>query len=290
MGHGDSVSSNFEKNRLEYVDHLRRRREQAGLSGMELASALGWTNSKVSKIERGRQMPTDADVMDWLEALDTPAAAIEAMRDQLRTLRVEQLSWRRQVRDGHRERQERDADNEQQANLIRAVDIAAVPGLLQTPDYARHIFRSQIELLGVTAADIEDAVRARMQRQNVLYTSGKTIEILMTETALYNSVSPADVMAGQIDRLVCAVGLPGVRLGILPMGRTLPHVPWHGYWVLDDVVFIEKITGEHRVRDPGQVAVYNTLTDRLWSAATEGEHARTILARFAQPQHTEPPG
>jgi hypothetical protein len=103
-------------------------------------------------------------------------------------------------------------------------------------------------------------------------------------------MSPADVMAGQIDRLVCAVGLPGVRFGILPMGRTLLHVPWHGYWVVDDVVFIETITDEHRVRDPGQVAVYNTLTDRLWSAATEGEHARTILARFAQPQHTEPPG
>jgi hypothetical protein len=115
-----------------------------------------------------------------------------------------------------------------------------------------------------------------------LYASGKTIEILLAETALYNSICPAKVMAGQIDRLAAAVGLPGVRVGILPMRRPLPHVPWHGYWVVDDVVFVETVTDEHRVRDPEQVAVYNTLTDRLWSAAAEGEEARSILVRFTR--------
>ncbi|SFP07705.1 Helix-turn-helix domain-containing protein [Amycolatopsis arida] len=272
--------SDFEKLRMEYADELRRRRERAGLTGRDFADLLGWTNSKVSKIERGRQTPTDSDVVDWLEALDTPDDEIAEMRDRLRELRVRQLSWRRQLREGHRSRQEQDALDEQAATTIRAVEAAAVPGLLQTPDYARHIFRTQSGLLGV-ADDIDDAVRARMQRQSVLYAAGKTIEILMAETALHNISCPADVMVGQLDRLTAAVGLPGVRFGILPMGTELPHVLWHGYWVVDDVVFVETITDELRIRDPEQVAIYNTLTDRLWSAAVEGEAARSLLARVA---------
>lgn len=272
--------SSFEKHRLAFADKLRRRREHAGLTGVELAQALGWTNSKVSKIERGRQTPTDQDLIDWLEVLEASDGETAELRDQLRELRVEQLSWRRQLREGHRARQEQDSIDEQAARLIRAVDLAAVPGLLQTPEYARQIFRTQADLLGVTD-DIDSAVRARMQRQNVLYAGSKTIEILVAETALHTTVCAADVLTGQIDRLLSAVGLPEVRFGILPMSRALPHTPWHGYWVVDDVVLVETITDELRIRDPEQVATYNLLTDRLWKVAAEGDAARAILTHLA---------
>src|SRR5262249_54367642 len=160
---------------------LRKRREHAGLTGIELAEALDWTNSEVSEIERGRQRPTDSDLLAWLDALDTPENEVAALREQLRGLRVEQLTWRRQVREGHRQRQQQDLVDEQTATTIRAVDTAAVPGLLQTPDYARWIFQSQAALLGTSTSDLDDAVRVRMQRQNVRYSSEKTIKILMTE-------------------------------------------------------------------------------------------------------------
>jgi transcriptional regulator with XRE-family HTH domain len=279
----------FEKRRLEFVDQLRQRRERAGFTGTDLADALGWTNSKVSKIERGRQTPTDSDLVAWLDALDTPEDEVAALRDQLRGLRVEQLSWRRQVREGHRQRQQRDLTDEQAATTIRAVDTAAVPGLLQTPDYARSIFQSQAALLGTSTDDLDDAVRIRMQRQNVLYSSDKTIKILMAETALANPVCPPEIMIGQLDRLTMALGLPNVEFRILPTGQTVPHVIWHGYWIVDDVVQIETVTDEHTIRDPDQVAIYNTLTDRLWDRAAEGDAARAILARIAAIHRSDTP-
>lgn len=274
--------STFEKHRLEFADQLRRRREQAGKSGNELAHALGWTNSKISKIERGRQTPTDSEVVAWMAAVGADEADTVELRDRLRELRIEQIAWRRQVRDGHRARQQQDATDEASARIIRAVDVAAVPGLLQTPDYARHIFRSQAELLDVTSDDIEDSVRARMQRQSVLYSADQTVKILMTETALANPVCPADVLAGQVDRLTVAVGLPSVRFGIIPAAAPVPFVPWHGFWIVDDVVFVETISEELRVRDPDQVEIYRRMADGLWAAAVEGDAARALLFRIAQ--------
>ncbi|HKS44881.1 MAG TPA: DUF5753 domain-containing protein [Amycolatopsis sp.] len=189
--------------------------------------------------------------------------------------------WRRQVREGHRQRQQQDLTDEQAATTIRAVDTAAVPGLLQTPDYARHVFESQAAPLGTSTSDIDDAVRVRMQRQNVLYAPGKTIQILMAETALVNPVRPAGIMAGQLDRLTVAVGPPNVEFRILPVGRTVRHVLWRGYWIVDDVVLIETVSDELRIRDPDQVAIYTRLADRLWDQADEGDDARRILAETA---------
>jgi hypothetical protein len=165
------------------------------------------------------------------------------------------------------------------------VDTAAVPGLLQTPDYARHVFESQAALLGTSTDDIADAVRTRMQRQNLLYASGKTIQILMAETALANPVCPSEVMAGQLDRLVMAVGLPDIEFRILSLDRPVPHVSWHGYWIVDDVVFVETVSSELRVHDPDQVAIYNTLTDRLWKRAVDGDDARALLTARTAAAH-----
>lgn len=273
--------STFEKRRLEFGDRLRDLRERAGFTGQDFAALLGWTNSKVSKIECGRQTPTDGDLVAWLGALDVPPDDVTALRDQLRDLRIAQITWRRQLREGHRARQEDDLRSEHDASLIRAVDTAAVPGLLQTPDYARYIFRTQAELLDVPADDIADAVRTRMERQRILYDGTKTIEIITTEAALHHSVCPPNVLAGQLDRLTAAVGLPGVRFGILPLNRTLPHVLWHGYWIVDDTVYVETVSQELRIIDPEQVALYHRLTDRLWTGAMEGDDARALLARIA---------
>lgn len=271
----------FENDRLKFADQLRHLREQAGMTGKELAARLGWLNSKVSKIERGKQTPTDDDVIAWTQATEAPSERAEELRDQLRDLRIEQIAWRRQVREGHRRRQEEDQRSEADASVIRALDTAAVPGLLQTPEYARWIFRSQAELLQVPADDIEESVRARMERQRVLYEPDKTIEILMLDSVLTHPVCPPAALAGQIDRLTTVVGLPNVRFGIIPAVR-LPHVPWHGFWIVDDTVYIELVSEEIRVKDPDQVAIYRRMLDALWTVAVEGDDARALLLRLAK--------
>ncbi|MCE7001637.1 helix-turn-helix transcriptional regulator [Kibdelosporangium philippinense] len=269
----------FEHRRLAFGNKLREIRESAGLNGTDLANVLGWQQSKVSKIERGRQTASDSDVVAWLGATNTPESLLEQMRTELRDLQVAQLTWRRQIREGHLERQQQGVRDAQSATTIRAVDIMAVPGLLQTPDYARAIFRTQADLLGVPDDDIEDAVAARMARQQVLYDRSKHIEILLAEAALSHPVCTFEELAGQVDRLVSSIGLAHVRIGILPMRRPIPHLLPHGFWIMDDEVHFESVSGEHRITDPDEIALYNKLTDRLWTAAVEGDQARALLLR-----------
>ncbi|ONI73064.1 hypothetical protein ALI144C_44750 [Actinosynnema sp. ALI-1.44] len=272
----------FEERRTAFGNKLREIREAAGLSGTELATVLGWQQSKVSKIERGKQTASDSDVVAWLGAVDAPEPLAEHMRAALRDLQVAQLTWRRQVRDGHRERQEQGVRDAQSAGTIRAVDIMAVPGLLQTPDYARAIFETQADLLGVPNNDIEDAVAARTARQQVLYDRSKHIEILLAEAALLHPVCPVDVLAGQIDRLVSVLGLRHVRVGVLPAYRPIPHLLPHGFTMLDAEVRFESVSGEHRITDPDEVALYRKLTDALWTAAAEGDEARAQFLRVLE--------
>jgi hypothetical protein len=88
--------------------------------------------------------------------------------------------------------------------------------------------------------------------------SGKTIELVVTESALLHPVAPADVMIGQLHRLIATIGTPSL---ILPVAIRLPYMLMHGYWIVDDLV-----TGELTVTDPDEGTTYNTVTDLLWNA------------------------
>jgi transcriptional regulator with XRE-family HTH domain len=276
------VVATFEQRRARFGERLRDFREDAGLNGRDFAKALGdgWTQSKVSKLETGKQTPTEDDVIDWLQALDAPETVAEQVLDDLRRLRGDEVAWRRQIRNGQRRRQAQIAHLEENATVIRGLSTMCVPGLLQTPSYARCTFTSQADL-HETAHDIDAAVRERLRRQQVLYQPNKRIEILLTELALLHPIAPPEDMGLQINRLVTVLDLPSVRLGILPATRQLPHVPQNTYWILDTLVLVENVTAELRINDPDQLAIYHRLTDRLWQSAAEADDARGILDKVA---------
>nr|WP_256413765.1 DUF5753 domain-containing protein [Saccharopolyspora sp. ASAGF58] len=184
------------------------------------------------------------------------------------------------MRAGHRARQQQSFDSEHAATRIRNVEFGVVPGLLQSADYARAVFRTQAELLQVPDSDIEASVRVRMQRQQVLY-QGKDIEIVVSQHALRHPVAPPDAMLGQLARLVSAVDIPGLRFGVLPEFRRLPNITMNGFIMLDDVVQVEHVSAELTIDDPEQIGIYRRLMDRLWQVACEGDEARAILQRLA---------
>jgi transcriptional regulator with XRE-family HTH domain len=274
------VASSFEKRRAEFGDRLRQLRDDAGLNGKELAQRLGWNAPKVSKIATGAQTASADDLDAWLAALDVPTGIAVELRTELAAINDEYATWKETVKAGHRARQVEYLDREAQAKRIRAVDVGIVPGLLQTADYARHALLAHASLHG-GGNDIADAVRARMRRQQVLYESGKAIELLVTESALMHPVAPDDVMIGQLHRLIAAIGT--VRFGILPAGIRLPYMLMHGYWIVDAVVMVETVTAELTITDPDEVDTYNRVTDLLWNAAVEGDAARDLLLRTLEP-------
>lgn len=272
--------TSFEQRRQEFGERLRRFRDEAGMTGRELASALGWPHSKISKLENGKQTAEDSDVTQWLDAIGASESTVRQMLDELAELRISKAAWRAQLRAGHRARQQQSFDNEHAATRIRNVEFGVVPGLLQAADYARAVFRIQAELLQAPDSDIEASVRVRLQRQQVLY-QGKEIELIVSQHALQHPVAPPDAMLGQLDRLASAVDIPGLRFGVLPAFRRLPNITMNGFTMFDDLVQVEHVSAELTIDDPEQVAIYHRLMDRLWLVACEGDEARAILHQLA---------
>ncbi|HEY1569920.1 MAG TPA: Scr1 family TA system antitoxin-like transcriptional regulator [Pseudonocardiaceae bacterium] len=205
------------------------------------------------------------------------------MRDQLRDLRLARASWRRRIRRGHAPVQRQLARPEAEAVHIVTVELFLVPGLVQTAEYARAVLASAAaEMAEVLAEpDTDAAVRARIRRQDVLYDPAKQIDIVVTETALRYRACPVPVLRGQLDRIGGLIGLSNVHIGIIPLVRQLPVVPLHGYLQLDDQIIVELNHTELTVGDPDEVAVYQRITDLLWTVAVEGDAARALLARIA---------
>lgn len=273
--------SNFEQRRKAFGEHLRRLREEAGHTAKVFAARTGWNAPKVSKIENGHQTASEEDLEAWLAVLDTDEAEADELRRELIDVREERTTWKQELREGYRTRQQQSIKLEAESTTIRGVDYGLVSGLLQTPDYARHVLLAASGLHG-GGDDIPDAVRVRMRRQQVLYEPGKTIELLVAEAALWHPIAPPEVMTGQIHRLIATIGMPNVRFGILPLRRRLPHPPGESFWILDRIVLVETVTGERRIVDPDEVDLYQKLADRLWKTAVEGDDARALLLRLAQ--------
>jgi hypothetical protein len=172
------------------------------------------------------------------------------------------------------------------AALIRHFETVYVPGLLQTPDYARRVLDEMVTLQGLAVADVDDAVAIRIQRQALLYEKSKHFEFLLAEPVLRWLLCPADIMRAQIDRLQTVVGLPNVRFGILPMGVVLTTTPQNSFQLYDDLACVETFIGETRHTEEEAVA-YTRVLNRMWDEAIEGDTARALLVRAAHdlPRH-----
>lgn len=111
---------------------LRDLRRDAALSGRELATQCGWQPSKVSKIEYGKQRPSESDVRDWCLACGFPSE-IPDLIAALRAIDAQIVDWRRSFRAGTRRRQRANITAYEKTTLFRIWETAVVAGLLQTP-------------------------------------------------------------------------------------------------------------------------------------------------------------
>lgn len=270
----------LERRRLALGDRLRELRVAGGLSGKRLAERAGWPASKVSRIENARQAVTDADVQLWCETTGAPEPVVAELRDQLRDLRLDEASGHRRLRGGRRDRPVHSGDFVRAARTIKLFELSVVPALVQTAEYARHVLLAAAQW-SEASVDLELAVQARMERQRVLYSPGKDIEITLSEAALRLPVCPPEVLGAQIDRLLALQGLPGVRFGVIPLDRRLPAQPMHGFWIVDDAVVIRTVTGEIVTRQEQDLAVYHRLAEALAAAALVGNQASALLGRIA---------
>ena len=256
---------------------LRRVREDAGLTGRAIADRTGWPHSKVSKLERGQQTATPSDVDAWAAATDATPEVTAALHTALGHARMEYIAWRQQLSTGTRARQVQRREAEAEASLIRAFEPGVMPGLLQTPDYARAVFQGLITTYQV-ADDVEEGVRARLRRQELLHQPGRQFRFILAEAALYCRMADPMTMRGQLDRLLTVARLPLVDLAVVPLGARWPVGPLNGFWLFDhDYALVETLGAELTLREPNELAVYERIFETFSGLAVRGSAATDLI-------------
>ncbi|MEV4805190.1 helix-turn-helix transcriptional regulator [Nonomuraea sp. NPDC049421] len=269
--------TSFQQARIDLGSQLRQLREAAHLSGKELAERLRWQPSKVSRLENARQTATEDDVVVWAQAVNaSPDTTDELIRQSIALLERHD-DWKQRHRSGLAALQEDIRDLEARTKLFRVFEPGIIVGLLQTSEYARHVFR-KVKRLYSAADQIDAAVRVRMQRQEILYDRTRTFRFVVTEAALRSALAPPEVMRGQLDRLLAVSTLPNVEFGVIPFGTELPSSPINGFWIFNEaMVAVATMTKDLILRDPDDIAFYVRAFDDYVKVAEFDETGREVI-------------
>jgi transcriptional regulator with XRE-family HTH domain len=264
-------------------EELRRLRDLAGLTSGEAAMRAGWHQSKVSRIETGRSTVTVADVG---VLLDVYAVRDRRVRDLLTMLagRAHRRGWWHEFRDVLPEEYRDFITLETGAGRILSLENSVVPGLLQTPDYARALTAAVMPRL--TAREVAALAEVRLARQAVLRQDPPPrFDAVLDEAVLRRDVGGPEVMAGQLAHLEEVARLPHVRLQVVPFaagGHTgvtnsfvifvFPQMPEL------DVVVVDHLTGSLHVDRTEDVAAYTAAFTGLRARALPCAESAALIA------------
>ncbi len=169
------------------------------------------------------------------------------------------------------------------AQLVRSFQCVVLPAMLQSAEYARHVFESAPD---ATPKSVGRAVAARVDRQSVLYEPGRESVFVLTEAVLRTWPGTPALMLAQLDRLLAVESLSTVRLGVVPWRRPVPVLPRHGFTLCDRrAVVVETFGAELVSTDSTEVAAYEDTFGRFERAAIFGEDVRKLLLRVMQEFH-----
>ncbi|MGW8635389.1 helix-turn-helix domain-containing protein [Streptomyces sp. NPDC055793] len=254
---------------------LRGLRTEAGLTGAVLAQRAGVGQPTVSKVETGRMVPS-SDVLDRLSrALGLDDSTAREVRDLL--VAVEAAAGSDPTSDEDALAGAALDEAVRSARLVRSFQCVVLPAMLQSAEYARHVFESAPN----SSPDaVGRAVAARVDRQSVLYEPGRESVFVLTEAVLRTWPGTPALMLAQLDRLLAVESLSTVRLGVIPWRRPVPVLPRHGFTLCDRrAVVVENFSGERVSDDADEVAAYEETFGHFERAAVFGGEVRELLLR-----------
>lgn len=255
---------------------LRDLRKDAGLTGRGLATLAGWHGSKVSKIEYGRQAPSEPDVHVWCQHTGSGDQLADLVAT-VRNIEAMYVEWRRMLGAGTRRRQQASQTLEAETRLMRWYEPTLIPGMLHTAEYAEAVMRRVIAFYDIPN-DLDAGVTARMERQQVLYRGDHRFHFIVAHQALLTTVGNDDVMIGQLDRLLAVMSLPRVVFGIIPPTAEY-HVPVNQFIMFDNrLVHVETISAELTISQPREIALYSRAFEELAKLAVVGDPAQALVS------------
>lgn len=267
--------------RARLAARLRVLRAATGMSGNQFAQQLGWPQPRVSKLETGRQLPTDDDLRAWLTASGAGNTQDTELAELLSAARIEYATWRgvQRTAGGLAGRHAERASWEAATTHIAEYQPAMIPGLVQTAAYARALLTSPLaSAMDISKGDADALVAERVKRQEILYQPGRSIEVILGEAALWNAPDTIATLLGQLDRLISFAELPSLIIGVVPREVPMPIPPLASFAVYDNgFVLAETLTGEQRLDDPDEVGIYLKAFDQLRDVAITGSAAIALI-------------
>ncbi|MGH3301244.1 MAG: DUF5753 domain-containing protein [Streptosporangiaceae bacterium] len=275
---------------------LRRLRESRGISAAAAAMAIHGSESKISRIELGRNAVRDVDVADLLDLYGVTGAA---EREPLLVLagQANQQGWWHHYQDVLPTWFHAYLGLEESAELIRSYDTQFVPGLLQTEQYSHAV----LELGGYPREDTDRLVLLRKERQRLFASGGLRLSAVVDEIALRRPVGTTDVVCRQLEHLLAVAGQPGVTIQIAPIETGAWYAAPGSFSILSfaaddlpDVAYVEQLTSALYLDKRADVDRYVQAMDLIARTSTRPdqtpEFLRSMLAEIRSGEEAGAPG
>lgn len=267
--------------RRELGAGLRRLRELIGINGAEMAHLLRWTQTMLSRVESGKRPVSDIEVANYTAVCGVTGDGQKWFLD----LANEPDEYRIKPHPGQiPDKLQSLIFHESTAAAIESFEPIFIPGIMQTPDYARALFTAT----GMAdPTDIDDWVDIRMERRRALTRINPAQGIYFVhENALRADVGNARVMNEQMLHLVFVSGRPQCSVRVIPAStgvRGLANNSFQifGYTEEPSVVHVPNETASEFVEADADLRTYRSLLKRLASVALPDAQSRDVLVRLA---------
>lgn len=267
---------------------LRRLRETHALLKLEeAAERLGWSKTKLSRIENALRRVSPAEVRQILTAYGMSGSRVEALVCLARTAR--QRGWWDAYADSLPADYATYMGLEAEAEWLHSYTMGLVHGLLQTADYTMHVAKSVLMRFS-PPSEVERRVAARMTRQRAWLEREEPTRLwtIIDETALRRVIGGPDVMRDQYRRMIEMAELPNVMLQIMPL-EAGGHPGVVGNFTIigfperftPDVVYVENMTSALYIEDEREVHTYSLAFEQMGAMALSPEESLAMVERLA---------
>jgi transcriptional regulator with XRE-family HTH domain len=264
---------------------LRRLRNAADLTREDVSNRTGINYATLYRIETARTRPQMRTLMTLLVLYKVDQDQRDYLTDLCRDATTQ--GWLRQYHSELPDEYTAYISFEDEAQGVRNYASLFIPGLLQTENYARAVVRGTLP--AATDDQVEDRVRARMERQGVL-TKATPLKLwaIADEAALRRIVGGSEIMRGQLDHLVSAVKAPNATFQVIPFGAGAhPGMPGQ-FNILDfadpmdtDLVYVDSMAGDLFLESDVEIARYRTMFDNLVAVALSPNDSASLVAEIA---------
>jgi transcriptional regulator with XRE-family HTH domain len=262
---------------------LRRLRERSGATIDQVAERLACSASKISRIETGQSGISPRQVRQILTAYGVTGESAEILVEMAGQAR--QRGWWQLYGSFLTSAF---VGMEAAAEEILSYENSVVPGLLQTPDYARAMILAARPDL--PPEDVEQRIRIRLNRQSLLTQDDPLkLWVILDEAALRRPVGGRAVMRSQLNQLCATARWDNVTLQVLPFAAGA-HAGMDGTFTMlrfpestgDDVVFAANAAGGLFLEKDEEVSRYAAIFDRVRADALVPDESIQMIAALAE--------